>query len=224
MHKILKVLIIEDHPVNLEAYQYVLQDISLNNELLDFDVDTAENCDIAYDKIKKSVKKEIDIIILDISLPFTNNSQILSGEDLGIKINELLPNSKILIITALNDNYRIYNILKNIQPMGFLIKSDINTKDIKRAIQAIMNNHLFYSNSVLELQKNNFCADFLLDKIDRQLLFELSLGTKIKDLPSILPLSIAGIEKRRRRLKEIFEVVKYEDRDLILKAKEKGFI
>jgi len=224
MHQILKVLIIEDHPVNLEVYQFVLQDISLNNELLDFDIDTAENCDIAFNKIKKATKKTFDIIILDISLPHTNNSEILSGEDLGIKINELMPSSKILIITALNDNYRMYNILKNIQPMGFLIKSDINTKDIKRAVHALMNNHLFYSNSVLELQKNNICADFLLDKIDRQLLFELSIGTRMKDLPSIIPLSMAGIEKRRRRLKEIFEVVKLEDRDLVLKAKLKGFI
>ncbi len=224
MHQILKVLIIEDHPVNLEVYQFVLQDISLNNKLLDFDIDTAENCDIAYDKIKKSAKKKIDIIILDISLPFTNNSQILSGEDLGIKINMLLPDSKILIITALNDNYRMYNILKNIQPMGFLIKSDINTKDIKTAIQALINNHLYYSNSILELQKNNICTNFLLDKIDRQLLFELSIGTKMKDLPNILPLSIAGIEKRKRQLKNIFEVSGVDNRDLLLKAKEKGFI
>jgi hypothetical protein len=46
----------------------------------------------------------------------------------------------------------------------------------------------------------------------------------MKDLPNVLPMSIAGIEKRKRQLKEMFNVQENEDRELILKAKEKGFI
>jgi hypothetical protein len=66
--------------------------------------------------------------------------------------------------------------------------------------------------------------DLLLDKIDRRLLYELSIGTKTKDLPITLPLSIAGVEKRKRNLKNVFDVSGLEDKDLINKAKEKGFI
>jgi hypothetical protein len=39
-----------------------------------------------------------------------------------------------------------------------------------------------------------------------------------------LPLSIAGVEKRKRNLKNVFDVSGLEDKDLINKAKEKGFI
>jgi len=63
-----------------------------------------------------------------------------------------------------------------------------------------------------------------IDKKDRQILYELSLGTKMKDLPNIVPLSIAGIEKRKRILKEIFDVEDQGDKALILKARELGFI
>jgi len=66
--------------------------------------------------------------------------------------------------------------------------------------------------------------DFVLDKIDRQLLYELSIGTKTKDLPNILPLSMASIEKRKRALKKLFDVTEKGDQSLIKIAKEKGFI
>jgi hypothetical protein len=62
--------------------------------------------------------------------------------------------------------------------------------------------------------------DFLLDKIDRRLLYQLSIGTKTTDLPEILPPSIAGVEKRKRN----FNVSNLDDKGLITIVKEKGFI
>jgi hypothetical protein len=56
------------------------------------------------------------------------------------------------------------------------------------------------------------------------MLYELSLGTRMKDLPNIVPLSIAGIEKRKRILKEVFDVEDQGDKALIMKARELGFI
>ena len=46
----------------------------------------------------------------------------------------------------------------------------------------------------------------------------------MKDLPNLLPLSIAGIEKRKRNLKRMFNVKKLDDRQLMISAKEKGFL
>ena len=47
----------------------------------------------------------------------------------------------------------------------------------------------------------------------------------MKDLPNILPLSLAGIEKRKRNLKRTFDVKSVNnDKELITKAKEMGFI
>jgi hypothetical protein len=77
---------------------------------------------------------------------------------------------------------------------------------------------------VLQTIRNEMLNDLLLDKIDRRLLYELSIGTKTKDLPMMLPLSIAGVEKRKRNLKSIFDVSDLEDKELIAKAREKGFI
>ncbi len=46
----------------------------------------------------------------------------------------------------------------------------------------------------------------------------------MKELPNIIPISLAGIEKRKRHLKEVFSVKGLEDKELIRVAKEKGFI
>lgn len=72
--------------------------------------------------------------------------------------------------------------------------------------------------------RNQLSKKYILDKIDRQLLFELSNGAKTKELKEVLFLSIAGIERRKRKLKELFGVKKKSDRELVRVAKNKGFI
>lgn len=219
------VLIIDDHPLISGAYKSALIHVALINKLLEFKIDMANNCELAFQKINEASKKNgIDIIFLDIRLPPYNACKILSGEDLGIKIRELLPNSKIIISTSFNDNYRIHNLFKSVNPDGFLIKDDITPEELKTAIQNVIKGMPYYSTTVVKLLRKQVSSNFLLDKIDRQLLYELSIGTKMKELPNILPLSIAGIEKRKRQLKNIFEVTSIDDRDLLLKAREKGFI
>jgi hypothetical protein len=74
------------------------------------------------------------------------------------------------------------------------------------------------------LLRKEVTNDFLLDAIDRKLLYELSIGTMMKDLPEILLLSLPAIEKRKNRIKQIFDVSNPYDKELLQKAKEKGFI
>ncbi len=225
MTKIYKVLLIDDHPIILEVYKTALEESRQIIKNVTFDIESAKNSEEALNKILDASKTEgYDIIFLDIKLPPSKDGKILSGEDLGLKINQLLPSAKVIISTTFNDNYRIQNILRNINPDGFLIKNDIGTEELIEAVKKIIKDPPYYSKSVLKLVRKQMSSDYLLDKIDRQLLYELSIGTKMKDLPKVIPMSMAGIEKRKRQLKEIFDVLENEDRELILKAKKKGFI
>ncbi|MFL0087526.1 DNA-binding response regulator, partial [Tenacibaculum maritimum] len=67
-------------------------------------------------------------------------------------------------------------------------------------------------------------ADYIIDDLDRKILYELSIGTKMKNLPDVVPLSITAIERRKREIKKMFSISSLDDRDLILTAREKGFI
>jgi len=220
------VLIIDDHPLITEAYKTAFNFYSKQNEDVIFTIQTAMNCDSAFELINEfcSKEKRLHIVFLDIKLPPSKNGKILSGEDLGIKIKKLLPDTKIVISTTFNDNYRIQSIFKSLDPDGFLIKNDITPKDLLETIETILFDPPYYSKTVVKLLRKQVTNDFLLDSIDRKILHELSMGTRMKDLPDILPLSIAGIEKRKRNLKLIFNINSPDDKELLLIAREKGFI
>lgn len=219
------VLIIDDHPLISNAYKSAFEHISVTDESYEFNIDIVDNCDRAIQKIKAaSNSKGIDIIFLDIKLPPSSDGKILSGEDLGIKINELLPKSKIIVSTTFNDNYRVNSILKSIDPDGFLIKNDITPQELITAIKMVINSPPYYSKSVLKSLRKQVSSDYLLDKIDRQLLYELSIGTKMSELPDVLIMSRRTLYKRKEYMKEIFNIRGKEDRDLVIAAKEKGFL
>lgn len=188
-------------------------------------IESAGDCDTAREKIKNTwTENGWDLVFLDIRLPPSKDRRILSGEDLGEMIRQRHPLAKIIVATTFNDNYRIQNIFKSLNPEGFLIKNDMDTPELVEAILKIMQGGLHYTSTVANLLRKQMFTDINIDKIDRQILYELSLGTKMKDLPNFVPLSIAGIEKRKRILKQVFDVEDQGDKALILKARELGFI
>ena len=227
MRKELKVLIIDDHPLIISSFQDALQYVSENYyNPVDFNISSANDCGTAFSKIEKSVNEQTlyDLVFLDIKLPPALDKKILSGEDLGIKIRELSPETKIVVSTTYEDNYRIINIFKTINPDGFLIKSDLGPNELIKAIEFYSDDVPYYSKRILHLLKKVTTTDFSLDDIDRRILHELSKGAKMKELPDILYISLAAIEKRKRRLKELFDVLEGNDRDLFKTAEDKGFI
>ena len=220
-----KVLIIDDHPLITDAYKSALDHISYKNSDIEFDIDNAIDCDSGLEKlIGYTDTQDLDLVFLDMKLPPSSDGKMLSGEDLGIKIKSLLPQTKIIVLTTYNDNYRIHNILQSLNPDGFLIKNDITPEKLVNAIEIILEDPPYYSQTVIQLLRKQVTNEIILDRLDRKILYELSIGTRMKDLPNILPLSIAGIEKRKRQLKEIFDVKEQDDKDLLLQAKERGFI
>jgi|TARA_B110000967_G_scaffold199328_1_gene233591 DNA-binding NarL/FixJ family response regulator len=220
------VLIIDDHPLITEAYITALNYYSKHNETVEFSIQTANDCDSGRELIKKVLKSKEHkyIVFLDIKLPPSRDGEILSGEDLGLLIRELLPNPRIIVSTTFNDNFRVHSILKNINPEGFLIKNDITPLELLETIRTVVNDPPYYSKTVIKLLRDQVVNEFILDHYDRKILYELSVGTRMKDLPKLLPLSIAAIEKRKRNLKLMFNVRKLDDRQLMVSAKEKGFI
>lgn len=224
--KSFNVLIIDDHPLITAGYKSACSNIAKNNNTYFFNIEEVKDCDSANEKINyfAANNKTLDIVFLDILLPESKDGKILSGEDLGLKINNLLPDSKIIISTTYNDNYRVHNLFRNLNPDGFMVKNDITPKELVIAIKTVIEDPPYYSKTVTKLLRKEITNDFILDDIDRRLLYELSIGTMMKDLPDILHLTISALEKRKRHLKQIFDAVSPYDKILLQKAKEKGFI
>jgi len=221
--KTLHVLIIDDHPLICEAYKNALSFIN-NNELeFQFKIHESNDCTNAYEKVLK-LGSSLNLIFLDINLPKCTKNNFFSGEDLGKKIRQVLPNIKIIVATSHFENLRLYSILKNVNPEGFLIKSDFNSKEFMDAVKFVLKGKSYYSNLVLEFLRKKQSKLFNLDTVDIKILQEISNGSTVKELMKEILLSKSGIEKRKRKLKTIFNVACESDRSLVLAAKEKGFI
>lgn len=224
MFKKINVLIIEDEPLIVGVLKSVLKEISQKG-VIDFNIKSAANSDDAIFEIRKAVHTiPIDFVLLDISIPISSDEKVLSGEDLGIQIRDCFPKVKIMVLTRHNDNYRLNNILKSLNPEGFIIKTDIDFRPLIIAIETVLDNAPFYSKRILQLMRKHFVNDFTLDMIDRQMLYQISKGAKIKDLVEITSLSKGAIDLRKRNLKMLFGIEENSDRKLIAKAEQHGFI
>ncbi len=225
MNKSVTVLIIDDHPIIASAYESALESFATQNTTYDFKITSIYNLDEAQLLIENSTFIDsLDLVFLDMRLPASSDGKLVSGEDLGKLIKSKNSEVRIIVSTTFNDNYRLHNILQSLDPEGFLVKNDIKSKELLRAIENVLSGSPYYSKTVLNLLRKQVGSDIYLDELDRKMLYELSIGAKLKDLSNLLPLSVAGIEKRRRNLKKMFGISGAEDRDLIKLAREKGFL
>lgn len=214
---------IDDHPMIIEGYQNTL--LFTKKDSQELKIDIANNCDEAVAYIDKSLQTiPYDVLFVDISLPPSTDGLMSSGEDLAEYARKVLPKAKIVILTMFNESFRIHNIIKTIDPEGFLIKSDLTSSELASAFQAVLHNPPFYSGTVNTHIRKSIANDIVIDEKNRKILHLLSQGIKTKNLVSHLDISLSAVEKRKKQLREIFEVEDGQDETLLKKAKEKGFI
>ncbi len=224
MHSTFRVLLIDDHPIIIDAYKNSLDQVRLSYNTLKLEVDSATCCDSALSKYKLALKSHpYDLTFIDVRLP-SKNSKVNSGDTLASIFKNLNPETKIVIITGHYDAFVFHNILHNINPDGLLYKSDIGMEVISEVVESVLKDIPYYSPTVLQLLRKNIASNILLNDTDKMLLYELAKGSKTKDLKKRLPLSQGGIERRKRFLKEVFNTQKQNDKALLKAAEEKGFL
>jgi DNA-binding NarL/FixJ family response regulator len=219
----LKILMVDDHPMIIEGYQNTL--LATKKEHQELNIDIAHDCDMANQLIKKAANdRPYDVCFFDISLPASKDGVITSGEDLAKIARTYLPNAKVVILTMFNESFRVHNIIKEINPEGLLIKSDLTSSELAEAFQHILTHPPYYSSTVNNFLNTSVTSDIYLDDINRKILHLLSQGVKTKSLKDYIGLSLSGIEKRKKHLKVLFDVEDGKDETLLKEARSKGFL
>jgi DNA-binding NarL/FixJ family response regulator len=224
MNTSLTILIVDDHPMTVDSYSNLL---SVN----DFQENTPNfiksyNCQDAYNKIFFYLKQntKIDLALLDISLPPYMEFNIKNGIDLASLIRQKFTNCKIVLLTMHSEPLTVDKIIKEINPEGFVSKSDINFELFPIICKKIMDGEIYRSPTIIESQGELHKSNINWDKHDSQILILISQGVKTVNLPDYIPLSMSAIEKRKANIKEQLLMGKGSDRDLINKAKKIGLL
>jgi DNA-binding NarL/FixJ family response regulator len=219
----INILMVDDHPIIIEGYQNTLKASKKEDQILL--IDTANDCDAANELLQQASKgKPYDVCFFDISLPASADGKITSGEDLAKIARKIIPDAKIVILTMFNESYRIHNILKDISPDGFLIKSDLTSSELAEAFQYVLFSPPYYSRTVSNFLKKSITSDIYIDEVNRKILHLLSQGIKTRSLKDHIDLSMSAIEKRKKQMKLLFSVTDGRDETLLSVAREKGYL
>lgn len=217
----LEILFIDDHPMILEGYRLTLQ----NCTNFKVNVHTKSCIDDAYEYIvKENELDKFDIIFFDISMSNSVKYNIANGVKLAELIKDATQHPKLAFITMLTDQILMDNIIKDINPDGILIKSEISPKTLKISISEIMSSPPCYSPSIKDKIRSKNYSSILLDEKDCEILNLLNKGVLTKNLHSTIPITQRAIEKRKRKIKILFGVEHKSDIGLIEEAKKRGFL
>lgn len=218
-----KILAIDDHKMTVLGYKYILEDAEFDNFKIQMDI--ANSYDAGQQKIKMSSKRDsYDIILLDIQLFPAKAMESRTGEDLGKIARELVPDTKIVYMSSFSDSLRLQSLFKSVEPNGYMVKSEIDEQTLKEMVITVLRGDSYFSESAITIMKNFIIKPFELAEYDREILYQLSIGTKTKDIEKVVPLSATTIEARKRKLKNSFGIDDKTDFALIKEARERGFL
>lgn len=216
------ILIVDDHPFIIEGYKNAIT--RYNPDEFEFFIKQAKDCESAYHIITNPNVEAFDIAFLDISMPPYEEKSIYSGEDLARLISEFMPSCKIILLTMYTELLKIKTIIKTINPNGLVIKNDLTFDELLFAFDKVIKNEIYYSQSVLKMLAQSEEDSIEVDQFDKEILFHISKGTKLSDIPHYIPISLGAIERRKLKLKELMKIEEGSDIDLVREAKNKGLL
>lgn len=214
------ILIVDDHPFIIQGYKNAIT--RYEPKQYEFSISEAKDCESAYHVITNP-EVTFDIAFLDISMPAFEEKELYSGEDLAKLILQYMPNCKIIMLTMFTEFLKLKTLINSVNPRGLVIKNDLTFDELLNAFDKVINDQVYYSKSILEMLSSHDNS-IEIDLFDKQILFHLSKGTNIQDIPQFVPISLNAIESRKTNLKELLDVVNGEDIDLVKAAKNKGLI
>jgi DNA-binding NarL/FixJ family response regulator len=224
MENKIRILIADDHQLVIQGILCSLKEVG------DFDVVTTDNCDDAFQLIKSNQNTNpFQLLFTDLSFDnATEDSNLDGGEELikAIKNNEF--DIKIAVITGHTETNRVYNVISNLNPNAYLLKSKCDATEIGFAVQKMLANDYYYTHEIHEKIMRRTIIQIQMDDVAIQILKELPNYPKIANLEGVIKkgdgsfVKLRTIETKLSNLRA--DLNANNNTDLVLKAKELGLI
>lgn len=223
MNDLVRILAVDDHEMIVLGYKYTLEATTFEN--FEVAVHTAPSFEEGRIEIESSAKRlPYDIVMLDIQMFPESAKDERSGEDLGLLVKKISPSSKVVFLSSFSDSYRINNILKNVNPDGYMVKSEVDQKTLQTMVRTVLDNPPYYTAAALQAIRRKMANEDQIDERDKSILYQLSIGTKTKDISTLVAAATTTVENRKRQLKIMLNVENGNDFALIEEARKRGFI
>lgn len=224
MENNIKILVVDDHQLIIDGIQSSL------SKSEGYEVFSTNNCDDAFQQIKQQLHKDpFDILFTDLSFDNVSPSATLDGGESLIKaVKELDTDIKIGVVSGHTETNRVYNVISNLQPDAYILKSHTGADELDFAIKKMLNNERFYTYEIHQKILKRNVVQIQMDEVAVQILKELPKHPKISNLEGVIEkenggyLKLRSIENKLANLR--IDLNANNNTDLVLKAKELGII
>ena len=224
MENKIKILVVDDHQLVIQGILCSLKEIG------SFEVITTNSCDEAFQLIKSHQQANpFQILFTDLSFDnSTEDTNLDGGEELikAIRNNDF--DLKIAVITGHTETNRVYNVISNLNPNAYLLKSKCDASEISFALTKMLANDYYYTHEIHQKIMRRNIVQIQMDDIAIQVLKELPNQPKISNLEGVIKkndgsfVKLRSIETKLANLRT--DLNANNNTDLILKAKELGVI
>lgn len=185
MSAMIKVLIVDDHPMVAEGIQSILETYD------DIDVvGTLSNGQEAVDQIDTL---DPDVILMDLNMPRLG----------GLSATEILlekrPDTRILVLSMHDSPEYISSALSH-GAMGYVLK-DVPTDEIRLAVDTVMRGERYLCTGAEGSLKPRAGAREALTGREQTILLQLAQGKSNKEVAEVLEISVRTVETHRKNIK-----------------------
>lgn len=187
----LNIIIIDDHPVILQGFTFMLQDIPGIKLVGKF---TDADSGLAY-----VANNSVDIVLLDINLPNKN------GIDACAEIQEVNTNCKVIAISNINE-YSIIRRMLQAGASGYLLKN-ASTDEVIGAIHKVVAGGIGLSQNVQDIMASMTSGNLpVITRREKEILRLLAKGLSSAEIGENIFISPLTVESHRRNLLQKFRV------------------
>jgi DNA-binding NarL/FixJ family response regulator len=184
--ELIKVMIVDDHPMVAEGIQSILESYDDINV-----VGCLPNGRAAIDSV---AELDPDVILMDLNMP----------EIGGLSATEILlerqPDTRIVIL-SMHDNPEYISSALSHGAMGYILK-DVPTDEIKLAIDTVMRGDRYLCTGAQGSLEPKDAARESLTEREQTILLQLAQGKSNKEVALTLDISVRTVETHRKNIKQ----------------------
>lgn len=205
--KQIKIIIADDHPVVLQGFEYMLQDVA--------GIQFAGKFADAASMLSYLHHNSVDIVLLDINLPDSN------GIDVCAAIKQMNPDTLVIAISNINE-YSIIQRMLHAGANGYFLKN-ASADEVIRGIQSAIDGEKVFSKGIDDILRNHETGDLpVITRREKEVLALLASGLSSIEIGEKIFISPLTVESHRRNLLQKFKVTNVAA--LIHKATEMKYI
>ncbi len=202
----IKVIVVDDHPLVLRGFEYILAGTD--------DIQLKQSFEDAREAFSYLDKTAVDVVLLDINMPE------MDGFDAIQILQKQYPQVQVIAISNLNEASVASRMLQN-GASGYLLKN-VSAEELIDAIKAVCCGEKIVAHEMQEMLKQSDQTVPIVTRREQEILLLLAKGLTTGNIAENMFISPLTVESHRRNLLQKFKVNNVAS--LIHKATEMRFI